>query len=135
VLGRTLRHEYGHVLVHQLTHGRCPVWLNEGVAIWFEEQRTGERTDWALQSIAGQRLFRLADLIGPFTRLPADRVPIAYAQSYLAVNALVDRHGPQRLRALLEDIGSGVSFESAYRETFYGDPAAFEEELLRQLTG
>ncbi len=135
VLGRTLRHEYGHVLVHQLTHGRCPVWLNEGVAIWSEEQRDGERADWALQGIAGQRLFRLADLVGPFTRLPAERVQVAYAQSYLAVRALVDRHGAHRLRALLEQIGNGASFERAYHDTLYGDPAAFEEELLRKLTG
>ena len=135
VLERTLRHEYGHVLVHQLAHGRCPVWLNEGVAIWLEEQRDGERADWALHGIAGKRLFRLADLAGPFTRLPADRVPVAYAQSYLAVHALVDRQGAQRVRALLEQIGNGASFERAYRDTLYGDPAAFEEELVRQLTG
>jgi len=135
VLERTLRHEYGHVLVHQLARGRCPVWLNEGVAIWSEEDRDGDRADWALHGIAGKRLFRLADLAGPFTRLPADRVPVAYAQSYLAVRALVDRHGAQRLRALLEQIGNGASFERAYRDTLYGDPAAFEDDLLRQLTG
>lgn len=135
VLERTLRHEYAHVLVHQITRGRCPVWLNEGVAIWAEESRDGERADWAMQGIAGKRLFHLRDLAGPFTRLPAERVPVAYAQSYLAVRALVDRHGPQRLRALLEQIGAGASFERAYRDTLYGDPAAFEEELLRQLTG
>ena len=135
VLTRTLRHEYGHVLVHQLAHGRAPVWLNEGVAIWAEEERDGDRADWALQAIAGQPLFRLGQLAGPFTALPADRVPVAYAQSYLAVRALVDRHGNRRLRALLEQLGGGVSFERAYRDTLYGDPAAFEEELLRQLTG
>lgn len=135
VLERTLRHEYGHVLVHQLTRGRCPVWLNEGVAIWAEESRAGERADWALQSIAGQRLFRLGDLAGAFTRLPADRVPVAYAQSYLAVRALVERHGSQRLRALLERLGNGAGFARAFEDTLYRDPAAFEEELLRQLTG
>jgi hypothetical protein len=135
VLERTLRHEYAHVLVHRLTRGRCPVWLNEGVAIWAEESRDGERADWALHGIAGQRLFHLADLTGAFTHLPAPRVPVAYAQSYLTVRALVDRHGPQRLRTLLEQIGNGASFERAYRESLYGDPAAFEEELLRQLTG
>ena len=134
VLQRTLRHEYGHVLVHQLTRGRCPVWLNEGVAIWAEEDRDGDRAEWALQGISGKRLFRLADLAGPFTRLPPERVPVAYAQSYLAVRALVDRHGSQRLRALLEKIGSGVSFERAYQDVLYGDAAAFEADLLRQLT-
>lgn len=135
VLTRTLRHEYGHVLVHQLARGRAPVWLNEGVAIWSEEERDGDRTDWALQAIAGQPLFHLGELAGPFTAQPPERVPVAYAQSYLAVHALVDRHGARRLRTLLEQLGAGAPFERAFRDSLYADPAAFEQELLRQLAG
>jgi tetratricopeptide (TPR) repeat protein len=134
VLERTLRHEYGHVLVHLLSRGRAPVWLNEGVAIWVEEDRDGDRADWAERAVAGQPLFHLSELDGAFTRLPADRVHTAYAQSYLAVRALVDRHGAGRVRTLLEEIGKGASFERAYRDSLYGDPAAFEAELIRKLT-
>lgn len=135
VLTRTLRHEYGHVLVHQLARGRAPVWLNEGIAIWAEEARDGDRADWALQTIAGQPLFRLGQIAGPFMGLPAERVPVAYAQSYLAVRALVDRHGARRVRTLLEQLGTGTPFERAFRDTLYADPAAFEQDLLRQLAG
>lgn len=134
VLERTLRHEYGHVLVHELSRGRAPVWLNEGVAIWAEEERDGDRVEWAERTIAGQPLFHLAELEGAFTRLPADRVHTAYAQSYLAVRALVDRHGARRVRTLLEAIGRGATFDRAYRDALYGDPAAFEAELIRDLT-
>lgn len=134
VLERTLRHEYGHVLVHELSRGRAPVWLNEGVAIWAEEERDGDRVEWAEGTVAGQPLFHLAQLQGAFTRLPPDRVHVAYAQSYLAVRALVDRHGARRLRTLLEEIGKGATFERAYREQLYGDPAAFEADLIRNLT-
>lgn len=134
VLERTLRHEYGHVLVHLLSRGRAPVWLNEGVAIWAEEDRDGDRSDWAERAVAGQPLFHLSELDGAFTRLPADRVHTAYAQSYLAVRTLVDRHSARRVRTLLEEIGKGASFERAYRDSLYGDPAAFEAELIRDLT-
>jgi len=135
VLQRTLRHEYGHVLVHQLTRGRVPVWMNEGVAIWAEEGRDGDRAAWASETIAGRELFRLADLGGSFTGLPAPRVPTAYAQSYLAVRALVDRHGPRRLRDLLERLGAGEPFDAAFAAAMYEEPAAFDAALIERLTG
>jgi len=50
-LERTLRHEYAHVLVHQLSRGRTPVWVNEGIALWSEETRDGDRTAWATDTI------------------------------------------------------------------------------------
>ncbi len=134
ILQRTLRHEYGHVLVHQLCRTRCPVWLNEGVAIWGEEDHEGERAAWARQAIAGHELFRLDQLAGPFTRLPTERVPVAYAQSYLAVRALVDQHGARRLRELLASLGSGAPLPQAFRATLYEDLAAFEAVLVRDLT-
>lgn len=134
-LERTLRHEYAHVLVHELSRGNAPVWLNEGVAIWAEELRDGDRTDWALGAIAGQELFPLAALEGPFLRLPADRVHVAYAQSYLATRALLDRQGARRVRTLLEALGSGQPMAAAFRAAFSEDQAAFEADLIRQLTG
>ena len=101
VLERTLRHEYGHVLVHQLTHGRCPVWLNEGVAIWCRGgARRRARGLGACRRSPARCSSRSRDLEGSFTRLPADRVHVAYAQSYLAVRALVERsRRPPRARA------------------------------------
>jgi hypothetical protein len=134
-LERTLRHEYGHVLVHELTRGRAPVWLNEGVAIWAEETRDGDREDWALRTIAGQELFPLATLAGPFLGLPGARVPVAYAQSYLALRALLDRHGARRVRTLLEALGSGQPFDAAFQDAFSDDAARFEQALMAQLTG
>ena len=134
-LNRTLRHEYGHVVVHQLSRGRCPVWLNEGVALWSEEERDGARISRAHAAIAGRQLFALQTLRQPFTRLPADRVQVAYAQGYLAVRALVDRYGADRLRQLLTTLGTGSSLETAFETVFTTRLATFEADLLRQLTG
>jgi hypothetical protein len=134
VLTRTLRHEYGHVVVHHLTHGRCPVWLNEGAAIWVEEDEEGEREDWAHETLSGQVLFPLRDLAASFTRLPADRVHVAYAQSYLAVRRLVTRSGGRRVRELLATLGDGRQLGDAFRDTYYEEMARFEAELIRHLT-
>lgn len=131
---RTLRHEYGHVLVNQLSRGRVPVWLNEGAAIWSEETQDGEREEWAYRTLAGQELFPLSALAGPFTDLPDDRVPVAYAQSYLAVRALVARSGGHGLRELLAALGRGVRLDDAFGTVFPGTLSGFERALMRDLT-
>jgi tetratricopeptide (TPR) repeat protein len=134
VLERTLRHEYGHVLVTQLSRGHVPVWLNEGVAIWCEEERDGEREDWAYQTLSNQVLFPLRDLEGSFTALPADRVHVAYAQSYLAVRALVDQSSGRSLRDLLAALGAGKSLDDAFRSVYSRTVAGFESEFITRLT-
>ena len=129
MLERTLRHEYGHVLVNQLSRGRAPVWLNEGVAIWCEEERDGDREDWAYRTLAGQVLFPLRELEGSFTRLPPERVHVAYAQSYLAVRALVDRSGGRSMRELLAALGEGKSLDEAFRDVYSRNLAGFESAV------
>lgn len=134
LLARTLRHEYGHVLVTKLSNGTVPVWLNEGLAIWAEEQSDGDREDWAYETIAGQRLFTLAELEPPFTQLPANRVQVAYAQSYLAIRSILEEYGERRLLALLRAAGSGAQLTSAFEQQFSVSLAEFESALIHQLT-
>jgi tetratricopeptide (TPR) repeat protein len=134
-LTRIVRHEYAHSLVAQGTGGHCPVWLNEGLAMWAEEEKDGDREPWAHEKIAGQTLFFLDELNGSFTQLPADRVEVAYAQSYLAVRSLVDRYGPRKIPALLSALGRSGNLSDAYAATYPGDLAGFEQQLLRQLAG
>lgn len=134
VLERTLRHEYGHVLVTQLSHSRVPVWLNEGVAIWCEEDRDGEREEWALQTLSNQILFRLRDLEGSFTALPADRVHVAYAQSYLAVRSLVSQDNGRSLHELLAALGDGKNLDEAFRRVYSRSVASFENDFINGLT-
>jgi tetratricopeptide (TPR) repeat protein len=134
VIERTLRHEYGHVLVNQLSLGRAPVWLNEGVAIWCEEERDGDREEWAYRALSGQVLFSLHELEGSFTRLPPDRVHVAYAQSYLAIRQLVDRSGGRSMRELLAALGTGVGLNDAFRNVYSRNLAGFESEFIGELT-
>ena len=134
LLVRTLRHEYGHVLVTRASRGQVPVWLNEGIAIWAEEQQDGERGSWAYDTVAGQTLFRLSELNPPFTRLPAERVQIAYAQSYLAVRFILDEFGERRLHELLRAAATGKALERSFEEVLSVDLADFESKLLRTLT-
>ncbi len=133
LLDRALRHEYAHVVVVKLSAGHSPVWLNEGVSIWAEEDHDGDRVAWAYDTIARHQLFSLRDLEQPFAQLAANRVPVAYAQSYLAVRAIIDRFGERRLRQLLTRLGEGGDTSAAFEAVFSTRLATFEAELLRQL--
>ena len=134
LLERTVRHEYGHVLVTKLGNGHVPVWLNEGLAIWAEEQEDGDHEPWAYATISGQRLFSLGDLLPPFTRLPADRVQVAYAQSYLAVRLIIANYGERRLLDLLRSTGNGDSIETSFENVLSTSIATFESRLIGALT-
>jgi hypothetical protein len=104
------------------------------VAIWCEEDRDGDREDWAYQALAGEILFPLSELEGSFTGLPPERVRVAYAQSYLAVRALADRSGGRPLRELLSALGDGKRLDQAMLAVYSRNLAAFEAEFVRQLT-
>jgi tetratricopeptide (TPR) repeat protein len=134
VIERTLRHEYGHVLVSQLSRNRAPVWLSEGVAIWCEEDRDGDRADWAYRTLSGEVLFPLRELEGSFTRLPPERVHVAYAQSYLAVRSLVQGSGGRNVHDLLAALGEGKSLDDAFQGVYSRSLAGFESRFVDELT-
>jgi tetratricopeptide (TPR) repeat protein len=134
VIERTLRHEYGHVLVSQLSRNRAPVWLSEGVAIWCEEERDGDRADWAYRTLSGEVLFSLRELEGSFTHLRPERVHVAYAQSYLAVLSLVEGSGGRDLHDLLAALGEGQSLDDAFQSVYSRTLAGFESRFVEELT-
>jgi tetratricopeptide (TPR) repeat protein len=133
-LARIARHEYTHSVVARLGGSRCPVWLNEGLAVWAEEEHEGDRQGWAENAIAGQELFTLDQLAGTFTTLPPARVEVAYAESYLAVRAMVERYGTRKLPALLEALRTHT-LDEAFSLTYPGELSDFEQRFLQQLTG
>lgn len=45
LLKKVVYHEYTHALVHQLSRGKTPTWLNEGLALYFEEGKSSTEID------------------------------------------------------------------------------------------
>jgi hypothetical protein len=135
LLDRTLRHEFGHVLITALSLNRAPVWLSEGTAIWAEEEQDGDREAWALEVIEGKPLLQLSGLNRPFLHLSENEMPLAYAQSYLAVRAILDTHGPSRLRDLIVAIGQEPNVEAAFERVLGTQLLTFERDLLSHLAG
>ena len=80
-LNRSVKHEYTHAILSALSAGNLPSWLDEGLAQWFEgEESPGLRAalrDW----LKSNEPVPLSILQGGFTKLKAEMLPEAYAQS------------------------------------------------------
>jgi tetratricopeptide (TPR) repeat protein len=124
-LPAVLRHEYAHHVIAALSRGRCPVWMNEGLAMWAEEL-ADERLYWAEERIVGAAITPFAQLQASFSRLSEARAEIAYAQSYLAVRQLADDSGIAAAVDLLRRLGDGAPFPEAFRAVYRMDLETFE---------
>src|SRR2546428_3275510 len=119
-LEKVLAHEFTHALVKSLALRGVPTWVDEGLAVVFE---MGD-LKWA------ERLARHAPPLIPLPRLhdgflslPAEQVALAYAESALAVQMLIERGGIPALTALLQDLAEGQEFSQAFeRRVFLSYP-------------
>jgi tetratricopeptide (TPR) repeat protein len=110
-LEQVLTHEFTHALVQSVASRGVPSWLNEGLAVFFEPSDLR----WAQAAVQkAPTLIPLTQLHGEFHRLPAERVPLAYAESALAVQAIMKRGGAYSLTLLLQDLGAGHAFADAF---------------------
>jgi len=107
-LRKLLYHEYTHAVVLAVTP-RCPTWLNEGLAQYFEGRKIDARQKEALKHIAQEgKLPSLSSLEGPFTELNGKQARFAYLLSLSAVNYLIDTIGLYRVEDILNDLAAGA---------------------------
>jgi tetratricopeptide (TPR) repeat protein len=128
-LARVLKHELAHSFINQLSHGRCPQWLHEGIAQAVEPRSLGG---------VGQRLAQLFQdgheipfyvLEGSFARFSSGEAALAYAESLAAVQYIQDTYGLSEVRQIVERIGEGSSTEQALRGTVHSDYARLQTEV------
>ncbi len=107
-LRRILFHEYTHVVVRAITP-RCPTWLNEGLAQYFEGRQLDSRQREMLKKIAQNgRLPSLRSLEGSFLGLGIDQAQFAYLFSLSSVRFMVDSFGMYRVKCTLDELAKGA---------------------------
>lgn len=135
-LARVLRHELAHSFVNQITSGRCPHWLNEGVAQMLEPRPLGRRLSQLAALFKDQHEIPINLLEGSFNSLNTVEAEIAYDESLAAVDYIRDNYGMASVVRLLQMLGDGQSAEAALRATIHSDYGQLEGSvrayLLRQ---
>lgn len=113
-LRQTLDHEYVHALVASVAGSTVPVWINEGLATALEPGGV----DWA-SDVLRRHSARVphARLDRGFLGLPADEALLAYAQSARMVKRMMDMRGTPAVVSLLQALGRGVPFPTAFQQS------------------
>jgi hypothetical protein len=109
-LDRVLSHELTHAIVYSLAPRGVPQWLNEGLAVLFE--RGPSAIDRAPLNDAP--LIPLTRLERSFQGLSSADARLAYVESALATQKVMDLGGPTTVYNLLTNLGSGMTFETAF---------------------
>ncbi|MBI4463792.1 MAG: hypothetical protein HY647_03710 [Acidobacteria bacterium] len=133
-LGRVLKHELVHSFVHEVAEGRCPTWLNEGLAQLLSGENLARLGPGLTQLYASSRQIPLRQLEGSFMGLASPVASLAYAESLAAVQMIQDQYGAYQLPPLLKILGQGKSMEEALREVLRLSYQGLEEELAGYLT-
>lgn len=122
-----LTHEYTHAVVHLLSRGRAPRWLQEGLAQHVE----GAPGDPDLHLPGALTLAGLEALL---TDGDLAKASAGYRISLRVVRDLVERGGMEGVRELLVRLGGGEPLREALAEV-YGLPLAALEGQWHGLSG
>lgn len=137
---QVIRHEFTHTITLGRTNNRIPHWMTEGLAV--REEHAPVRQEWLdllAEAFNGGELFGVGELTWGFVRprKPSDR-SLAYAQSWLVCEYLIERWGEEKLGALLDEFAKGRQEAEVFRDVLgieLGDfDTAFAEKMRQHMT-
>jgi len=128
-LARVLKHELTHSFLRSLAGGRCPTWLNEGMAELMEPRSSGIYAQPLAALFQQRREIPFSVLEHPFIRFSDAQAQVAYAESLSAVEYLRERYSIGEVVRMLRNIGSGVEPELALRQSTGMDYSVFEQRI------
>lgn len=124
-----MAHELTHLLVDNITKGNYNRWFTEGVAQYVERRVTG--FSFAEPSPDRQlRYYEFELLENDFDSLDQR---LAYWQSLVAVECIVDKAGKEGLLQVMKALGDGCSFEEAIKKGTGMDFDQFAREVYFRL--
>ncbi len=128
---KIIRHELTHTFVSEISQGRCPVWLNEGLAEYEEAKVAPNDLRVFKAAVRTNTLFPLEILFSQEKVLDfRDPLEVAlfYDQSYHLVNHLVERYGMFKVKQMLEGFGKGKDSPEVIEEVLQISPALVEKQ-------
>jgi tetratricopeptide (TPR) repeat protein len=133
-LARVLKHELAHSFITQLSGGRCPPWLHEGIAQLLEPKSLGGDGRQLSVLFKSQRNIPLNALEGSFQNFSGAQAYLAYAESLAAVSYINDSYGMSDIQRILQRLSEGTSTEAALRSTIHSDYGQLEIDLAKYLS-
>ena len=126
---RVLKHEFIHILTLQQTHFNIPHWFTEALATMNEGYPRQARWDRLLQERSAKGDLMTLDTINQGFIRPKtpDDWQLAYCQSELYAQYMIEKFGQQSIPRLLEAYRANLSTDQAIPKVFGIDKAEFEK--------
>lgn len=137
-LSRMLKHELVHSFIRQKALGRCPTWLDEGLAQWFEGRRSDRTAAGLAAAFDRGQYIPLQRLEGTWATMSGPTAQFAYAWSLAAVESIMADSEMWGIQRLFERFNQDPNFEAAMRaalQTNYADLERRTVAYLRQTYG
>jgi hypothetical protein len=127
-------HEVVHFLMDQAMGGMTrilPAWLNEGLAEYGSTEPSATFDAALSRALAQGRLFPLTSLTAPPGR-PED-VLLMYGQGKSVVTFLVERHGAEKLRTLIQKLRQGLPIDEALQAAYGFDRDGLDQRWRQSI--
>jgi tetratricopeptide (TPR) repeat protein len=128
-LEHVLKHELARSFVRIMAGGRCPAWLNQGLAQMLEPRSSSPDALMLAHLFAQHKEIPLATLDPPFGDLPPQQAEFAYAESLAVVQFLAAKYGMENLPIILRRLGEGEAPEAAVRSVTQSDYADLQRQV------
>ena len=132
-LAHVLKHELAHTFITQLSAGRCPPWLHEGIAQFVEPKNLGSEGHQLSRLFKSQQNIPLECAGRKLPAIHRAQAYLAYAESLAAVSYINDSYGMSDIQRILQRISQGSSTEAALRATIHSDYGQLESDVARYL--
>jgi hypothetical protein len=131
--GATVVHELVHAVLDQrVNYQSIPRWLNEGLAVAFSGERDLASNSLISKAAATNSLIPL-DQIDDVLNFHKDRARLAYQQSYLATQFIIETYDFSAINTILDGIRQGWTlntiFQNAFSTTFYEFETRWREHI------
>jgi acyl-CoA-binding protein len=117
---RAIAHELTHLVIHQMTfnpYNSLPTWLDEGLAVNSEGELQSDFVAALSQAISNDSLISTRSLASPFSAYP-EVATLSYAESYEAVNYLINEFGREKMLELLNTFKQGSGYDEALNKVY-----------------
>ena len=117
---RAMAHELTHLVTYQMifnAYGDIPVWLSEGLAMYFEGDEQAQFASALSRAVATNSLFSVRSLASPFSAF-ADQAILGYAESRSIVEFLIEEYGQAKMLDLLNTFHDGASYDGALMKVY-----------------
>lgn len=132
-LSRVLRHELTHSFLQEKTRGRCPAWLQEGIAQWMEGRRSGASAAGLIATYDQHTAIPLSSLEISWMQLSGTGAAFAYSWSLAAVETILANGNMAQLVQLVDAVTSTGSTEAAVRQVLHESYAELEKQTADYL--